>query len=186
MARKAIKWILILLAIALFIVVALFGLRYYMYARYPLEYEELIRSYAAEYGLDPYFVASVIWAESGYDSDAVSRVGASGLMQIMPDTGTWIAGKLGESAYTQESLFSPEVNIRYGCWYLSYLTDKFAGNEVKILAGYNAGPGRVDEWQQTWGEGHTPTAEDIPFEETKNYVTKIEKAKDIYKKLYTI
>ena len=186
MARKAIKWILILLIIALFIVLALFGLRYYMYARYPLKYENLIRTYATEYGLDPYFVASVIWAESGYDKDAVSRSDARGLMQIMPDTGSWIADKLGESGYTEDALFTPEVSIRYGCWYLSYLTDKFEGNELKILAGYNAGPGRVDEWQQSWGEGHLPTAEDIPFEETKNYVTKIAKAKDIYKKLYTI
>ena len=84
---------------------------------YPMEYEALIRAYAAENGLDPAYPAAVIMAESSYQPEAVSSANAQGLMQLLPDTAAWIAGKFGEE-YAEGMLFDPETNIRYGCWYL--------------------------------------------------------------------
>jgi soluble lytic murein transglycosylase len=154
--------------------------------KFPLRYEDLIVRYAAEYDLAPSLVATVIWAESGYRPEVTSHRGAVGLMQIMPETGEWIAGKLGVSDYKEEQLKDPNTNIMFGCWYLSFLKERFLEDEVKILAAYNAGQDRVAEWEETWGEGHLPDADDIPFEETKKYVGKIQKAKKLYQVLYKL
>lgn len=113
--------------------------------RYPMEYTELIRSNAAQQGLDPAQVAAVILAESGYDPEAVSSVNAQGLMQIMPDTGKWLAGKFDEE-YVEGCLFDPETNIRYGCWYLGYLMRRYDGDITCATAAYHSGQGTVDGW----------------------------------------
>ncbi len=183
MSKKA-KNLIILVVIALFIFSGSFGVYQFLRYRYPLKYEEMILEYAGEFALEPSFVAAVIWAESRFKSDAHSHAGAVGLMQLLPDTGSWIAGKIGPEGFESEMLYAPETNIRLGCWYLSYLNKKFEGDMVKTLAGYNAGQGRVSEWEKDWPEGHTPGVEDIPYEETRNYIRNIEQAKKIYELLY--
>ena len=106
---------------------------------YHIAYTELIARYAAEYALDPYLVTAIMRCESSNDPDAVSKKGAIGLMQIMPDTGAWIAHKLGlDDSYRQEQLFDPETNIRFACWYLDFLTRRLEGNRTAIIAAYNA------------------------------------------------
>ena len=112
---------------------------------YPMEYTELIRSSAAAEGLEPAYVAAVILAESSYDPRAVSSVNAQGLMQIMPETGAWIAGKFDET-YVEGCLFDPETNIRYGCWYLGYLLRRYDGDKICSTAAYHSGQGTVDGW----------------------------------------
>ena len=112
---------------------------------YPMEYTELIRSRAAAEGLEPAYVAAVILAESSYDPQAVSSVNAQGLMQIMPETGAWIAGKFDET-YVEGCLFDPETNIRYGCWYLGYLLRRYDGDKRCSTAAYHSGQGTVDGW----------------------------------------
>lgn len=112
---------------------------------YPMEYEALIRETAAEYELDPAHVAAVVLAESSFDPSAVSSVGAEGLMQIMPETGEWIAGKLDEN-YVEGCLFDPETNLRYGCWYLRFLMDRYDGDRTCASAAYHSGQGAVDQW----------------------------------------
>ena len=112
---------------------------------YPMEYTELIRSRAAAEGLEPAYVAAVILAESSYDPQAVSSVNAQGLMQIMPETGAWIAGKFDET-YVEGCLFDPETNIRYGCWYLGYLLRRYDGDKTCSTAAYHSGQGTVDGW----------------------------------------
>ena len=112
---------------------------------YPMEYTELIRSSAAAEGLEPAYVAAVILAESSYDPRAVSSVNAQGLMQIMPETGAWIAGKFDET-YVEGCLFDPETNIRYGCWYLGYLLRRYDGDKRCSTAAYHSGQGTVDGW----------------------------------------
>ena len=88
---------------------------------YPIAYTDLIAQYAAKYEQDPYLVQSIMRCESSNDPDAVSDVGAIGLMQIMPDTGTWIAHKLDlDDVYTEEMLYDPQTNIEFGCWYLRF------------------------------------------------------------------
>ena len=96
---------------------------------YPVAYTDLIKTYAAQYELDPYLVQSIMRCESSNDPSAVSKVGAIGLMQIMPDTGTWIAHKLDlDDVYTEQMLYDPETNIEFGCWYLRFLSGRFDGN----------------------------------------------------------
>lgn len=113
--------------------------------RYPLEYVELISLNAREQGLEPAYVAAVILAESSYDPLAVSRDNAQGLMQILPSTAEWIAGKLDET-YTEGCLFDPATNIRYGCWYLGFLMRRYDGDKRCSSAAYHSGQGTVDEW----------------------------------------
>ena len=112
---------------------------------YPMEYTDLIRSRAAAEGLEPAYVAAVILAESSYNPQAVSSVNAQGLMQIMPETGEWIAGKFDET-YVEGCLFDPETNIRYGCWYLGYLLRRYDGDKTCSTAAYHSGQGTVDGW----------------------------------------
>ena len=113
--------------------------------RYPLEYTELICQNAKEQGLEPAYVAAVILAESSYDPQAVSRDNAQGLMQILPETGAWIAGKFDES-YVEGCLFDPATNIRYGCWYLGFLMRRYDGDKRCSSAAYHSGQGTVDNW----------------------------------------
>jgi soluble lytic murein transglycosylase len=152
---------------------------------YPLKYEDLIDRYSQEYQLDPALVCAVIYAESGFDPKAVSVDGARGVMQIMPDTGDWIAGKLDMDDYDVDMLFEPEVNIRFGCWMLNYLYGRFSGDAKKTLAAYNAGQGNVDKWMKDPGCSKDGlTLDYIPFKETRNYVKKVMAAHDIYLERY--
>ncbi|HWQ59117.1 MAG TPA: lytic transglycosylase domain-containing protein [Clostridia bacterium] len=150
---------------------------------YTLAYAEQIQASAGEFGLDPYLVASVIFVESSGRVDVVSPKGAVGLMQIMPDTGEWIAGKLALEGYTEESLAVAADNIRLGCWYLRYLLDRY-GNEESALAAYNAGPGNVDNWLTDERYAKDGKLTDIPFEETAHYVVRVQSAYEIYTELY--
>lgn len=151
---------------------------------YPLIYPELIKASAAEFSLDPYLVTAVAHTESSGDPNAVSHAGAAGLMQIMPDTGAWIAGKLDIADYTQDSLFNPAQSIRFGCWYLRFLHDRYAADQVKYVAAYNAGHGNVDDWLKDPAYTKDGQLEDIPFAETKRYVEKVQRAYEKYKTLY--
>lgn len=112
---------------------------------YPLEYTDLICENAKEQGLEPAYVAAVILAESSYNAGAVSRDNAQGLMQILPSTGEWIAGKFDES-YVEGCLFDPATNIRYGCWYLGFLMNRYDGDKRCSSAAYHSGQGTVDAW----------------------------------------
>jgi soluble lytic murein transglycosylase len=125
-------------------------------------------------GLDPFVVASIIREESMYGPKAVSRVGAVGLMQVMPETGRWVAGQLGLKEFQPDQLFDPELNIRLGAWYLTHLFKQFKENLVFTIAAYNAGPEAVAEWVQR-GEYQDMDEfiEQIPFSETRFYVKRV-------------
>lgn len=155
-------------------------------AQYPMEYTTAIRKYSQEFGLAPAHVAAVILCESSYRPQAVSNVGAMGLMQIMPETGKWIAQKLDvEDVYTDDSLFDPETNIRFGCWFLSYLMEKYDGDMTRTTAAYHAGEGTVKKWLQE--EENSPDGvnlSSIPSSVTNNYVKKVLHAYEKYKPLY--
>jgi soluble lytic murein transglycosylase len=151
----------------------------FVYKVYPLKYEDLIIKYSTEYAIDEHLVCAVISAESSFKETALSSSGAMGLMQIMPDTGGWIAEKLDMTEFETGMLYDPETNIKLGCWYLNYLNGLFSGDARKVLAAYNAGPSRVKEWLDADG-----VLKDIPYKETDNYIIKIEKNYEIYKALY--
>ncbi len=155
-------------------------------ARYKLEYRDLIESYAAGQELPPALIAAVIYNESRFQPDAVSNVGARGLMQIMKDTGDWIAYRLGETdTYTQDSLFDPETNIRYGTWFLGYLYRSFGNDLVKIAAGYHAGQGALESWlKNPEYSSDGVTLEVIPYADTDQYVKRVVSAYEIYTRHY--
>ena len=167
---------------ALALVAAAFGLyvyetepRWYERLRYPLRYEELVVGHAANYQLEPQLVAAVIYQESKFDADAESASGAVGLMQLLPSTGQGIADRTGGEEWTPADLRSPELNVRYGCWYLRHLLQKY-GSEELALAAYNAGQANVDRWRDA-GEG-------IGFAETRAYVERVQELKAVYARAY--
>lgn len=152
-------------------------------ARHPFRYRSLVEDYSREQGLDPALVAAMILNESSFNSDAESRLGARGLMQLMPDTAEWIAGKLNET-FDFDRMFDPETNIRFGCWFLGYLSRKFDGDPVKMVAGYHAGGGAVDEWLADPAYSQDGKLTEIPYEGTDRYVQKVMNAYEIYVKHY--
>lgn len=154
-----------------------------MRSRFQLKYTEMICKYSEEYDLEPSFVAGVIYTESKFREDAVSRVGARGLMQIMPQTGEEIAEALGEP-FSVDDLFEPEISIRYGCFYLRQQLDRFDQNKAVALAAYNAGPNRAEQWLAEYGLDSRGRIAYIPYEETKNYVNRVFQAQENYANLY--
>lgn len=151
---------------------------------YKLIYADEILACADEFSLDPCLVAAVIHTESSNRAVVVSPKGAIGLMQIMPSTGEWIAGKLGMADYSEEKLMEPLINIRLGCWYLRYLSDKYGGMERTALSAYNAGPGNVDKWLNDPAYGDGKRLISIPYVETAAYADKVLSAKEKYSELY--
>ncbi|MCL6560983.1 MAG: lytic transglycosylase domain-containing protein, partial [Firmicutes bacterium] len=130
-------------------------------------------------------LAAVMKTESNFNSRAVSDKGARGLMQVMPDTGRWIAKQMGEPVFDPDRLFDPETSIKLGAWYIADLKREFRGDAVLILAAYNGGRGNVKEWISknglSAGEG---SIDRIPFPETRQYVRKVLIYQKVYKYLY--
>ncbi len=151
---------------------------------FPLAYQDLVEEAALRNGVDPLLVTAVIREESSFDPRAESSKGALGLMQVMPETGAWIAQQLGEG-FGLEKLRQPSVNIRWGTWYLSRLFQEFGGDLARTLAAYNAGKHRVEEWQRRgiW-DGTLAGLDRLPFAETRSYVIKIMRSYRIYIFLY--
>lgn len=148
-------------------------------------WQDLIEHYAGVYNLDPAFVTAIIRNESSFRATAVSSVGARGLMQMMPDTAEWIAGKLNEP-YDFDRLFDPETSIRYGCWYLGYLAELFNGNTVLVCAAYHAGQGEVWSWlgdTSVSPDGVNVPIAQIPIKNTRIYAERVTYAYGIYEKL---
>ena len=175
--------LLIVFFVFMSLLLILVGGYYMIKTLYPIDHTDLIVSYSEQYGVDPYLVCAVINTESSFKSTAQSHKGAVGLMQLMPDTAEWIAAKLGES-YDSEALTQPDCNIRYGTWYLSYLLKRYDGDISCAAAAYNAGHSNVDEWRNTIPDGDSIDVSKIPFGETKDYVRKVDRAYETYKKLY--
>jgi soluble lytic murein transglycosylase len=142
---------------------------------YPLHYQAIVRGHAKHYSLNPALLAAVIEQESKFNANARSSTGAIGLMQLLPDTAKGIAIHTGGDKFVVSDLDDPEINVRYGSWYLRHLLDKYH-DERLALAAYNAGQANVDEWQRK--------GEDIQFSETRAYVSRIEKLKGIYRRAY--
>ncbi len=152
---------------------------------YPLEYEEYIFNSAKQYDTDPYLIMSVIRVETKFDPEEQSRVGAKGLMQIMPSTMDWAITSGNFSLSMKNYIHDPATNIQVGSWYLSFLMKRYNGNKVAATAAYNAGQGNVDKWlrEKIW-DGTRQNADQIPFPETRDYVERVSYYYDKYKDLY--
>jgi len=142
---------------------------------YPLRYASVVRGHAANYHLNPALLAAVIEQESKFNADARSSTGALGLMQLQPTTAKGIAIRTGGKRFVISDLYNPEINVRYGAWYLRHLLDRYK-DERTALAAYNAGERNVDLWRSTGGG--------IRFPETRAYVSRVERLKGIYRRAY--
>ena len=151
---------------------------------YPIKYKDHIRTSAAAEQVDPLLIAAIIRVESNYKPDKVSKKGAVGLMQVMPDTANWIAGKSGYDVPLDNRLFEPDLNIKIGSMYVRTLLDTFTSytddgasrfdRMAVVAASYNAGPGSVSSWLSngTWTGSYNDISM-IPFGETRHFVERI-------------
>ena len=183
--RRRFWWLLQVLVVAVIAFVLIGGWgwveRSYIY---PFEYRSYIETSAESRHTDPFLVAAVIKHESKFEPRARSDGGALGLMQLMPATAEWIARQLGEP-FTEEYLYDPALNIRYGVWYLAELEREFGGNDILALAAYNAGRGNVRDWMERfhWTQ-QFDEIEAIPYPETRFYVRRVLEDREQYKRLY--
>jgi soluble lytic murein transglycosylase len=148
---------------------------WYLRARYPLRYETIVRGHARNYRLPPALLAAVIYTESRFDASARSNAGAVGLMQLLPATAEGIAVRTGGHRFVVSDLLDPELNVRYGSWYLRNLLDRYHDLRT-ALAAYHAGQGNVDAWRREGGG--------IRFPETRHYVAKVLDAERVYQDVY--
>jgi soluble lytic murein transglycosylase len=150
----------------------------------PLADAPIIVQEAHEKHLDPALIAGVIFAETKFDA-RTSATGALGLMQIEPATAAYLAQRSGGSGFTVADLGSPQVNIAYGAYYLRMLLDHFDGQELAALAAYNGGETNADHWvARAESAGHVLQVKDIPFPETRDYVTRVMNAQRAYRSFY--
>ena len=143
---------------------------WYARMRYPLRYEEIVRGHARNYELEPALLAAVIYQESRFNARAKSESGAIGLMQLLPGTAKGIAVRTGGSRFQVADLYDPEINVRYGSWYLRHLLDKYDDDVNKALAAYNGGQGNVDRGVQ--------------YDETRAYVERVLELRGTYERAY--
>jgi soluble lytic murein transglycosylase len=148
---------------------------WYVRLRYPLAYEHIVRGHASNYELDAALLAAVIYRESRFDPDARSPSGAIGLMQLLPGTAKGIAVHTGGSSFRVRDLYNPEINVRYGAFYLRRLLRKY-DDERNALAAYNAGQANVDRW--------LASGDDIVFPETRDYVEDVLHLRGVYARAY--
>jgi soluble lytic murein transglycosylase len=148
---------------------------WYLRARYPLKYEPSIRASAKAHDLDPALLASVVYVESRFNPNAHSDAGAIGLMQLLPETAEGIALRTGGTRFVADDLRDPDLNIRYGAWYLDHLIERY-GSVGTALAAYQAGQGNVDRW--------LASSTGIRFPETRAYVSEVERLRRIYADAY--
>ena len=152
---------------------------------YMWDYQQDIITYSEKNNIDPFLVAAIIKNESNFKHKAVSGVGAVGLMQIMPETGRWIAEQMGLENYQDSDLYQTKKNIRMGCWYVGELEHEFQHNLVLLMVAYNAGRGQTHEWMQENGWDYNfNDIKSIPYPDTREYVAKVMQDRDKYYLLY--
>jgi soluble lytic murein transglycosylase len=158
--------------------------RPYWEALFPKPYWPDLKKFSSQNALDPYLVASLIRQESEFNPGAVSRANALGLMQLLPKVGSAVAREEKLKHFSQEQLFTPEVNLQLGTRYFRQMVDKFGAFEY-ALAAYNAGSNRVDDWLGQ-GKYRDPQefVESIPFTETREYVQAILRNANVYRQIY--
>ncbi len=178
--RKIMLLLLLVMLLALAFNAERIGRHYY-----PFPHQEMIFHYAQKHNLDPYLLAALIKTESNFQAEAESPKGALGLMQIMPDTGHWIAAQLGQEEFDPRLLTDPKTNLAFGTWYLAQLFEEFNHDPIIALAAYNGGRGNVQVWLRNdrW-TGEAKHLEQIPFPETRQFVRKVLLNYRIYQFLY--
>lgn len=182
------KFIIITFSSIFVVFIAVFayygGYEYFMKSMYPIRYSDYVAKASYEYDVDPGLIYGIIKTESGFNEAAESRVGAVGLMQIMPDTFKWLQTHIDDDYIDMDNLSDPETNIMYGTYFMSYLLNKYASEKEAICA-YNAGMGNVDKWlKDTNYSTDGKTLYYIPYTESREYVQRVLANRNMYNKLY--
>jgi soluble lytic murein transglycosylase len=152
---------------------------------FPIHYQQEIAQVAGQYGQDPYLVAAMARTESAFDAQAESPAGAVGLMQLMPDTAEWVAGKMGDwQGGSGPVLTDPVDNLQLGVWYLDYLGGLYGDGSLATLAAYNAGLGNVDKWIAAAGGLEAFDDSYIAFTETRQYVERVEHYRALFVRVH--
>jgi soluble lytic murein transglycosylase-like protein/outer membrane protein assembly factor BamD (BamD/ComL family) len=153
---------------------------------YPTAQADALWRHGVAYDVDPLLAMGLMRQESVYQPWALSSAGAIGLMQVMPRTGARVAALMGDPHYSPDRLELPDVNVRYGTWYLSRLLDRFGGAFPLAVASYNGGPHNVSSWLRPWGASirMDDYVEQIPYPETRDYVKKVTGYYATYVSLY--
>ncbi len=187
--NKIINFIIIFFVLALvigagFSLVSFFTNQSFTKSLYPTEYDEFVEIYAEEYNLEKSFVFAVIKNESDFNPKALSSADARGLMQLLPETFTWLQTKTGEKL-DEEMLYDPETSIKYGCMLYRMLIDMFGSKETAVVA-YHAGLGNVRKWLKNpeYSSDGVHLDRKIPFPTSEAYVKKVMKTEEIYNNLY--
>jgi soluble lytic murein transglycosylase len=155
-------------------------------SQYPLRYPAIVRTHARNYDLDPALLAAVIYSESRFRPHVRSARGAIGLMQLLPSTAEGIATRTGGTRFVPSDLDDPELNVRYGAWYLRYLRRHYAARPDAMqlaLAAYNAGMANVDSWVAETPKNR-PLVIPSAFAETSAYLDGVAHARRVYRRLY--
>ena len=151
---------------------------------YPRYWVSEMNIAGSKLGIDPYLVAAIVREESYYNEHAKSKTGATGLMQLMPLTASYMISKLSDEVEKFADLEDPRTNMYLGCNYIKYLQERFS-NDLMVVAAYNGGEGYVSKWMKTNDiEDLDEWIENIPFDETRNYVKKVFRSYHMYKKIY--
>jgi soluble lytic murein transglycosylase len=183
-SRRAV-YFLLFLTVALILFTSTGGYVALLRRLYPVKYTEEVSMYSIEYGLDPYLILAVINAESGFDPMARSHKDAMGLMQLTEKTAKWGASEIGLRDFRIEDLYEPNTNIRLGCWYMKNLLNEFNQDVDLAIAAYNGGSGNVKKWLEDKNYSSSGKSLDrIPFRETEEFVRKVKRYRELYKKLY--
>jgi soluble lytic murein transglycosylase len=152
--------------------------------RYPVYYQDLVLPASQENNLDPLLIFSVIRQESLFEGFATSYAAAQGLMQIIPDTGQWVADQLGWPNYQNSDVYRPYINVQFGAYYLRFVMDSLDGLPYAALAGYNGGPGNAAQWLSISGPDLDLFVQTIGYDETRTYVRRIYEQYNVYRALY--
>ena len=153
---------------------------YNVHQRFPMPYKDIITPRTYEMNMDTAYVFGLIRQESRFIADIKSSAGATGLMQLMPATAKWTAKEIGMTDYTPAKMIDPQSNVMLGTAYLKLSLDEFDGSQALAAAAYNAGPGRSRNWRKGPVLDGAVWAENVPFNETRNYVKTVLSAAVVY------
>lgn len=185
--KRAKRVLIVVLAVALLTAVIPFAAHRARQALYPQKYEDYVRMYAQEYGIDEKYIYAIIRTESGFDPKAESDAGARGLMQITRETFEWIKTKIApDEQIGFDSLYDPETNIRFGSYFLSFCLERYDGDLSTAAAAYHSGVSKVNELlKQSEYSSDGRTLHTFPYSQMSNYVRKVQKNYEQYCALYS-
>ncbi|MBI4314452.1 MAG: lytic transglycosylase domain-containing protein, partial [Chloroflexi bacterium] len=157
---------------------------FFTHLRFGPYYADLITQAADDYNIDPLLLYALVRQESLFEGSVTSSAAAQGLMQIIPDTGDWIADRLHWPNYWQSDLYRPFINVEFGAFYLDYQRQYLGGDMLAALAAYNAGPGNAEKWLSVSLNDPDLFVEIIRLDEPRRYVRGVYEFYEIYRNLY--